>query len=285
VRARWVSAGETTVLANNLSEGVRGWNQRMVRIPYDLLQQSGSLILETDAEVLPVRRVTLAWMWPGGVYMGTAAHTVEYVQSAKRVFTEKDFAEAKAGAPPDAWSGGIWRAALQEEPESVKEGLQFVVPMNSVPRAAVFRARVLGLGFSDHLVLWINGRRVEPLSVEIPELSSPGYFQAPEGRMGFAGWREAAVVLPAGTFQVGENALILEAAKGVYIKDALLELSFEEEGAPMNLNEGLGGEEMTREKGEQPRFEDILSGLDETLEPGEETKMLEPVVITNHSLQ
>lgn len=271
VQARW--AGErATILMQNLSEGVRGWNQRTIKVPSDLLEQPGTLVLESDAEIHPIRRVTLAWMWPAGVFMGSAAHNVEYVQSSKRVFTGSDFAADPDGEVPDTWSGGIWKAALQENPEKLGEGLQFALPMDTVPHTVIFRTKLLSVPFGVSPVLWVNGQKTDPLSVEVPELAATGYFKSGDDGIGFAGWREGAVVVPARFFQVGENTIVLDAQEGAYIKDATLELNFEEEGAPLAL-----GQEVPVGVQPTPLTEEIDN------EAGEPA--IEPVVIVSGTLR
>lgn len=265
IQAKWIANETETILAANLSEGVRAWNRRAFTIPGALLRQPGSFVLETDAETQPVRRVNLTWMWPGGVYMASGAHAVEYVADVKSVLTAKDLADSKSAPVPDSWANGIWKASLQEERESLEDGLQFEVPVR-VPRAAIFRAKVLGFPMTATPAISANGEALSGVSMEMPALASPGYFKGESGEIGFAGWREVAVLIPPGLLQSGVNAISLEAREGAYIKDAQLELSFEDEGAPLDLFESPSP------VGEEPPvaqfpFENILPGLDDPLNP------------------
>lgn len=237
ILVKWVGEGHETVLAANLSEGARAWNRGIVNIPYSLLKGKGSLVLETDAEVQPVRRMTLTWMWPGGVYMASAAHPVEYISDSKTVITEKDLSNRHSGEIPDSWANGIWRASLQEEVESLEDGLQFEIPMKS-PKAAIYRAKLLGYPLSATPEIKVNGQALHGISVNVPDLASPGYYKDKGGEMGFAGWREVAVLIPPGMLQSGVNSILIAQRKGGYVKDSCLELSFEEEGSPFDMIEG-----------------------------------------------
>ena len=240
IHARWIAEDKSsTTLADNLSENLKGWNERTFEVPYELLQQPGSLFLETDAEVQPVKRVALSWTWPAGVFMSPSARTVRFLASAGRPLTEQDVSTQAAGPVPDIWSAGIWKAFLQERIESLEEALQFTVPIEAVPGVAVFRAKVLGISLEASSSIWVNGRKIGPLVFEIPELSAAGYYKADGGDLRYAGWRNGAVVIPVSYLQAGENAIVLESEKGAYIKDALLELNFEKEGSPLALDAPL----------------------------------------------
>ena len=237
IHARWIAEDKiSTTLADNLSENLKGWNERTFEVPYELLQQSGSLFLETDGEFQPVKRVALAWTWPAGVFMSPSARTVKFLANAGCPLTEQDVSTQPAGPVPDIWSAGIWKAFLQERIESLEEALQFTVPIEAVPGVAVFRAKVLGIPLDASSSIWVNGRKIGPLLFEIPELSAAGYYKADGGNLRYAGWRSGAVVIPVSSLQVGENAIVLKAEKGAYIKDALLELNFEKEGSPLTLD-------------------------------------------------
>ncbi len=232
--AKWKDAeGQATVLAPNLSDGVGGWNQQTFKIPYENLQGDGELLLETDAEVQPIRRIVLAWTWPAGVYMSPNGRNVEVVRDSEIVYTDRDLSTTEAGPEPDNWAAGIWRVSLQERIEPLGENIEFLVPFETTPRAVVFRAKLFSFPMDEAPELWVNGRKVPLVSMEIPALGRPGYFQGEQGRMLFAGWRKIEAVLPAAAFYAGENSIILSGRKNAYIKDAILELSFGEEGSPL----------------------------------------------------
>lgn len=238
IRARWSDAtGITINIVDNISENVEGWNQRTFEVSYDLLQQAGSLILETDAEKHPVRRVELAWTWPAGVFMSPSARAVKFIPHVERLVTEHDLTVTAAGPTPDAWSAGIWRAALQETIETLDEPLQFTVPMDTAPEAAIFRVKALGVPLDRVESIWVNGRKLAALAFETPALGEAGYYKTADGELRYAGWRNAAAVIPAGYLRAGENSIVLDARKGSYIKDALLELNFEKEGAPFAVKD------------------------------------------------
>lgn len=236
IHARWIGPNaESTVLAPNLSDGIRGLNQRTFKIPYDLLQADGRLILESEAEIQPVRRIALAWTWASGVYMSAGAQAVGYIPSEDKVLTEKDLQKSADGIVPDTWSAGIWRAYLQEKVESLDQSLEFTVPMDAVPRAIAFRAKILGFPMGAAPVLWVNGRNAGVLSLEVPALTRTGYLRGADGVLAFAGWRTAEVLIPSEYLQAGDNAIVLAEQPGGYISEACLELSFEDEGAPLDL--------------------------------------------------
>lgn len=236
LRAKWVGEGRKRferVLSENLCEGINGWNQRTLQLPYDCIVDPGAFVLEAGAADHAVKRIELVWAYPNVVYSSAAARTIQYVQNSRKGFSEADFADAVKGRRlPDSWSGGIWKAVLQDGAEALDDGIEFSVPMNSSPRAAVFRAKILGAPIDASAVLWVNGEKLSAASLETPELSDPGYLQDYEGRLNYAGWREMAVILPWGLLRKGENSLVLEPAAGVYVKGAMLELKADETAPP-----------------------------------------------------
>ena len=238
IRVLWQeSGGKKTVLIANLSEGINGWNQRTLKIAPELLQQAGKLLFETDGETQPIKRVALTWTWPTGVFMSPQASAVHYVANTHRVYTERELETSPPGPIPDTWSGGIWKAFLQEKPEPLDQDLNFSFPMEAAPGTAIFRAKVLGFPLNTPVPIWVNGHRVDALNIETPDLTSVGYYKSDQ-KLCYAGWREAAIAVPAEHFQAGTNTIVIKAQKGAAIKDAQLELSFEQEGAPLALAEG-----------------------------------------------
>lgn len=236
--AKWQdAAGQESVVASGLSDGVSGWNQRTFKVPYENLQGDGTLLLETDAEKQPIKRVVLAWTWPTGVYMSPGGQGIEVVQDAERVYTDRDLGKVGSGPIPDSWTAGIWRAYLQEKIEPLDEATEFSVPFETLPRAVIFRARVFGFPLDAAPEIWVNGRKVAQVSMEVPGLGRPGYFRGERGEMLFAGWRNVEAVLPAQVFSAGENSIVLSGHRNAYINEAMLELSFEKEGSPLVLEE------------------------------------------------
>ncbi len=234
--AKWVGSDlKTTDIVDNMSENVIGLSQRTLEIGYENLAQAGSLVFETDAEAQPIKRIVLTWTWPTGVFSASSAQGVKYVAGGKRLYTGEEFSPARGGAIADTWSAGIWKAFLQEQVEPLGEPLQFGVPMDTVPSAVIFRTKALGIPLNASVSVWVNGREVRSLTFQTPELSVAGYYEETPGELKFAGWREAAVVIPGDYFVAGENAIVLPAQKGAYLKDSLLELNFEKEGAPLAL--------------------------------------------------
>lgn len=238
IHASWQDGGgKKTTLVTNLSEGIKGWNQRTLKISPELLRQAGKLIFEADAEIQPIKRVALAWTWPTGVFMSPQASAVQYVADTHRVYTDRELETSQPGPTPDTWSSGIWKAFLQEKPEPLDQDLNFSFPMEATPGTAILRAKVLGFPLNATVPIWVNGHKVDALNIETPDLTAAGYYKSGQ-KLSYAGWREAAIAIPAEYFQAGGNAVMLKAQKGAYIKDAQLELSFEQEGAPLAIADG-----------------------------------------------
>lgn len=236
IQTKWVDAElNTTNIVDNLSENINGLNQRTFELGYQLLSQAGSLVFETEAETQPIKRIVLSWMWPSGLFTSPSTQQIKYVAAGQRLYTEQELVPDREGAVADSWSAGIWKAFLQEKVETLEEPIQFSVPMDTVPGTVIFRTKALGFPLNASASLWVNGREVKPLVFETPELAGTGYYHGAGGQLEYAGWREAAVVIPSDYLVAGNNAIVLDARKGAYLKESLLELNFEKEGAPLTL--------------------------------------------------
>lgn len=230
------ASGLPVVLSSDLAEGVAGWNQRTIQIPAELARNGGTLALGGDQR--RVARLRFDWMEPQKTYVAVD-QPVPTLLLGGRAIGEDALTGAPELTPPDAWFGDILEAALTDLPESLDGGILIEVPLDAPVRGAVLRAKLQGVPLNDVLDVWINGRWVGALVPVIPPLTDPGYLRLADGRVIYAGWREAALLLPDGALTAGDNAIeLLPEATGWSVRDVALQLLAPAEAAedPLRLD-------------------------------------------------
>lgn len=236
LQASWIGTGHRAfekVLSNNIMEGIQGWNQRTLAIPYGLISDFGSLVITSNSGSHTIKRIAIAWAVPNITYSSGEGQNAEYIQSSRKVFSESSFIDAKPGSGvQDTWVGEVAKAGLQDGVEGMDNGVELVMTLDSQPRFAVFRAKFLGADIDGIVEITVNGKRLLPVTLETPDLTDPGYMEDYTGNVSYAGWREASIRVPSGLLRNGENSIIVESMAGVYIKNSLLEVKFDHPPQP-----------------------------------------------------
>jgi len=209
-------------LSDDLAEGVRGYNQRSVMIPKEVSSMAGKLIVHGDQP--KILRVRLDWAPARKVYATTDQRPVTFIMS-DRLLQNTDLTGQRPLGLPDIWFGRILEASLQEEPESLSENLEFVVPIEQPVAQGLFSAKFLGLPLDQAVEVWINGTKIGNLQPFLPALSDPGYLSDESGNPVYAGWRTGALHMAPDLLKAGENSIVIVAPDGeVFLRDAVLQL-------------------------------------------------------------
>ena len=224
-----VQAGTRTLLSENLAEGVAGLNQRTLRIPKELLAHAGQLLI--SGQTADLLQLGFQWLQPSAVFSGKDGELATLVMSG-RIIGADELAGKQNLAPPDAWFDSVLEASLQQSPESLAGGLEFIVPLGEMPERTLIKAKFLNLPLNRKVQVWINGEFAGEFVPATPPLTDPGYVKV-DGTLQYAGWRGGSLLLPVNQFLVGENSIILKSAEaGVFIRDAALQLKGETGPAP-----------------------------------------------------
>lgn len=220
----WQGADNPKVLtlAGNLSEKVSGWTQRTIRIPAELSAPGGILSITGDQRA--VARVRVDWLRPSESYVAVD-QTQPTLILGGRSLTDRQLRGETELSQPDAWLGDVFEAGLQEESTPIGTGISFAVPLEEAPGVVALRARFQGVALGNGVSVWINDRYAGQILPEIPSLTDPGFVRLADGKLIYAGWRDASLVIRAGLLTPGENLITLLAADaGVSIRDATLQI-------------------------------------------------------------
>ena len=220
----WIKQGsaQQISLSEDLADGVKGVNQRTILIPREASTQQGKLIVHGDQP--RILRVRLDWVPLRRIFAAADQRPVAFLIS-DRFLQDTELTGGKTLSPPDIWFGKILEASLQEEPESLTENVEFVVPLSQPVAQAVFAVKVLGLPLDQAVEVWINGMSAGQLQPAIPSLSDPGYLKDESGKPLYAGWRSGALHIPADFLKTGDNSIVIASPGGeTFLRDAALQM-------------------------------------------------------------
>ena len=204
--AYWVPEGSDTGvgIVDNLVEGIEGWNQRVFVLPPEWTNQAGSLVFDSEGSSRVVQRLFFQILSPGEAFTLPTKADDAIFATGGRFYFQTELENAGGPPPPDAWFGQFSEAWLQEQTEPLEGGLEFAVEIQPAPARALIRFEVNGRGGAPDL--WVNGQKIEGVSVEIPPLRDPAYvLENHAGDFVYAGWRAGWAALPTGLLRPGEN--------------------------------------------------------------------------------
>lgn len=223
----WVpdSGAPPHVLSSNLCEGVKGWNQRTLRIPAEVAGEPGRLVIQENGPL--VRKILLRWLSPQAVYVDAPAGQSRLVNVDGGVLSDEQMGGEPVLSPPDAWFGEVVDAYLHSGIEPLTAPLEFAIPGERKPGAAVLIADVLGLPPGGRLPVWVNERFVGWLAPVAPDLRDPGYYRTGDGSLAYAGWRRARLLVDSELLEAGGISVVIDATPGnVFLKGTILQLMF-----------------------------------------------------------
>ena len=175
LRLIWQGAqGEQQVLTNNFYQGIGMANQRALLIPADVVQGSGTLLLQCGATDLGVQSISLEWLENQSA-LASPEKPDELVVSSLGTIAS---AASLDGQPPQAESaaleGTLVTVPVISAPERIEQGVQFGLQLDDTPTGARLSMKEAGLPWDQHLVLWINQQRAGTITPRYLILAIPG---------------------------------------------------------------------------------------------------------------
>jgi hypothetical protein len=219
--------GELIPLPGTWTDGIQGWNQKSVLVPSELVREGGNLVFETAGSSRRIQRLILTrldrgtWFAPGGLALQ------EFFRLEGETKSSEELGGQAWSMPPDAWNGNVIEAHLQEFTESARGGVEFVVEISPAPSQGVLRFELVSPAIAPPGV-WVNGKQLPHVSVEIPPLRSPAIVQTTSGAGPlFPGWRKAWAHIPPGVLVAGENQFLISSGpQETFIRRARAEMWF-----------------------------------------------------------
>ncbi len=214
-------SGQQVTISDNLAQGVSGLNRRTIALPAEITNESGRLYVMGRQDWL--RRLRIDWCEPASVLVAADQERPALI-SGGGVLLGRETTGQAVMTPPDAWFGQVLDAALQDGVIDLSENTELEVPLKGAAGRIRLRAKFLGLSLGKSVRVWVNGKlagRMQPL---LPSLTDPGYVRGAK-RTIYAGWREGAIFLEAGTLVEGKNTILFESpGKGVFLSGAAMEI-------------------------------------------------------------
>jgi hypothetical protein len=229
LRVTWTGAvsDRKSLIIRDLSEGITGLNQRVVRIPRRLTRTAGRLTFDSSDRPLPIRRIRADWVEATAIYAAAEGAASVFQDAGGRLYSALELTGERLLSPPDAWVGKALEASLHERPESLDGNLELVIPLDAVPEAVRLRAEFAGIPLNDPPAIWINGAYMGRVPVNAPDLNDTGYLRGADGSPEYAGWRSASIFIPTRLLKAGDNTVLIQPPRtGTWIRNTTLQFRF-----------------------------------------------------------
>jgi len=232
-RLIWQGPARAVTVCGNLYEGASPLHARTLLLDRETLGGPGQLILEATGTRPILVRAELSWVEP--LVLAASGWTPPglYLAPSGKLFPSDELHGQGRRAPQDETRGRIIDAVLDPGPVKVRSDtpVRFIAPMAAAPSHARLEAQVAGLGPGEEPALWINGKPVPAVAVELPELDDAGYRWLGIGpNVSYGGWRTVTAHVPAGWLAAGENQvdwLCSPGSTGMTIRQVRLQAAYD----------------------------------------------------------
>ena len=198
--------GASSVLSDNLYEGIAMNNQRSLLVAADAMKHPGTLHFQAGGSALGISRIKLEWL-QNSAGLASPSITETLVTSASGTTA---LASALAGTPAaalePAWHDHLVDVPVTDAPVRIEQGVDFTVHLDSLPTRARLAVKETGLPAGQHLVVWLNSRRAGLVMPSVPPLGDPGYSSSATDAP-YIGWRDGTFLVPNGSLVSGNNVL------------------------------------------------------------------------------
>lgn len=207
-RLIWQGPGRAVTICGNLYEGAAPLHSRTLLLDRATLAGPGQLVLEATGTRPVLARAELSWVEP--LVLAASGWTPPglYLAPSGKIFPADETHGQGRRAPQDERRGRIIDAVLDGGPVKIQpqNPVRFLAPMSAGPSHARLEAQVAGLGPGEEPVLWVNGRPLAAVAVELPRLDDAGYrWSSAGGDLAYGGWRTVTAHVPPGWLVAGEN--------------------------------------------------------------------------------
>lgn len=222
------NGGKPQLLSANLFENIGLLNQRTLLINRPGMGGPGTILIRSSQPVLNIIRVRLDWVRPGVVRLADDVPNGALILTGNRIYAPEEVNGSPLTPIADTWEKQILTTSITDEAERIERGVVYQIEVPHKISRARIEVMVNGLRFDQNLRLWINGRMMGALSMDIPDLIDPGYIPTREGHTQFVGWRKGVMILSAGRLLVGANNLQFDSPQGAHIavRDFLLQVDY-----------------------------------------------------------
>lgn len=133
----------------------------------------------------------------------------------------------------DVRNGSIIEAELSARVEPLEDSLEFVIPIQGKPEAAMLRLEALGLDPEAKMEVSLNGQFLGTVNFPSFQLDDPSLVADWNGGLVLAGWRKGSLYIAARHLQEGDNSIVValkrspvETGREVFLRNTGIHLRF-----------------------------------------------------------
>ena len=234
-RLIWLGPGRAVTICGNLYEGAAPLHLRTLLLDRETLAGPGQLVLEATGTRPVLARAELFWVEPLVLAAPGDRAPGLYLAPSGRIFPADELRGEGRRAPSDEKKGRMIDAVLDAGPVKIqpRTPVRFVAPFTGSPSHARIEAQVAGLAPGEEPSLWVNGRPIAAVSVELPGLEDAGYRWTADG-FSYGGWRTVTAMVPSGWITAGENQIdwhCPDAGAGITVRNIRLQVAYDAAGS------------------------------------------------------
>ena len=220
-----------------------GLNSRTVLLPQVLTREGGRLLLSyfgnfdslLSLAIRPAREDSLAVVGE--------RHAPVLIDGNLQVFEDGQVNGTRpVPMSGDLRNGSIIEAELSARVEPLEDSLEFVMPIQGKPEAAMLRLEALGLDPEARMEVTVNGRSLGTVSFPAFQLDDPSLVTDWNGGLVLAGWRKGSLFIAARHLLEGDNSIVValkrspvETGREVFLRNTGIHLRFGASQWPQDL--------------------------------------------------
>jgi hypothetical protein len=233
----WESAdGKVSTISYGLGEigNPVGLNSRTVLLPQDLTRAGGKLLLSYFGKFDSLLSMAIRPAREDSMTVIGERHSPVLIDGNLQVFEDGEVNGTRpipmAG---DLRNGSIIEAELSARVEPLEDSLEFVIPIQGKPEAAMLRLESLGLDPESRIEVSLNGENLGTLAFPSFQLDDPSLVTDWNGNLILAGWRKGSLFIASRHLVEGDNSIVLtlkrssaETGREVFLRNSGIHLRF-----------------------------------------------------------
>lgn len=211
-----------------------GLNSRTVLLPQDLTRAGGKLLLSYFGKFDSLLSLAIRPAREDSMAVVGERNSPVLVDGNLQVFEDSEVNGTRpiplAG---DIRNGSIIEAELSARVEPLEDSLEFVIPIQGKPEAAMLRLETLGLDPEAKIEVSVNGQILGAVGFPSFQLDDPSLVTDWNGSLVLAGWRKGSLFIASRHLVEGDNSIILslhrssaETGREVFLRNSGIHLRF-----------------------------------------------------------
>lgn len=211
-----------------------GLNSRTVLLPQNLTRAGGKLLLSYFGKFDSLLSLAIRPAREDSMAVVGERHSPVLIDGNLQVYEDSEVNGTRpipmAG---DLRNGSIIEAELSARVEPLEDGLEFIIPIQGKPEAAMLRLESLGLDPEARIEVSINNQNLGSVAFPSFQLDDPSLVTDWNGNLVLAGWRKGSLFIAARHLVEGDNSIILtlkrssaETGREVFLRNSGIHLRF-----------------------------------------------------------